>query len=68
MKLDTTDTNLQFDPLPINVEMSEENQSYKDQMESHIEAYFDDQKLRQANKAQKNIRSMSNKVPIISIN
>ena len=31
MKLDTTDTNLQFDLLPINVKKSEENQSYKDQ-------------------------------------
>ena len=44
MKLDTTDTNLQFDVLPINVERSEE-QSYKDQMESHLEAYFSDQKF-----------------------
>ena len=45
MKLDTTDTNLQFDFLPINVVKSEEKQSYKDQMESHMEAYFSDQKL-----------------------
>ena len=45
MKLDTTDTNLQFDFLPINIEKSEEKQNYKDQMESHMEAYFSDQKL-----------------------
>ena len=51
MKLDTTDTNLQFDFLPINVMRSGEKQSYKDQMESHMEAYFNDQKLRQANKS-----------------
>ena len=68
MKLDTTDTHLQFDLLPINVKKSEENQSYKDQLESHMEAYFNDQRLRQANKAQNNVRSMSNNVPIISIN
>ena len=51
MKLDTTDTNLQFDFLPINVMRSGKKQSYKDQMESHMEAYFNDQKLRQANKS-----------------
>ena len=44
MELDTTDTNLQFDFLPINVKKSEEKQRYKDQMESHMEAYFSDQK------------------------
>ena len=43
MKLDTTDANLQFDFLPINVKKSEEKQSYKDQMESHMEANFSDQ-------------------------
>ena len=68
MKLDTTDTNLQFDFLPINVERSGEKQSYEDQMKSHMEAYFNDQKLRQANKTQRNIRIMSNDVPSISIN
>ena len=68
MKLDTTDTHLQVDLLPINVKKSEENQSYKDQMESHMEAYFNDQRLRQANKAQKNVRSMPINVPIILIN
>ena len=45
MKLDKTDTNLQFDFLHINVKKSEEKQSYKDQMESHMEAYFSDQKM-----------------------
>ena len=68
MKLDTTDTNLQFDFLPINVKRSGEKQSYEDQMESHMEAYFNDQKLHQANKTQRNIRIMSNDVPSISIN
>ena len=37
-------------------------------MKSHMEAYFNDQKLRQANKTQRNIRIMSNDVPSISIN
>ena len=37
-------------------------------MESHMEAYFNDQRLGQANKAQNNVRSMSNNVPFISIN
>ena len=45
MKLDTTYTNLQFDFLPINVKKSEEKQNYKDQMESHMEAYFRDKKM-----------------------
>ena len=35
MKLDT---NLQFDFLPVNVKKSEEKQSYKDQIESHMDA------------------------------
>ena len=63
MKLDTTDTNLQFDFLPINVKKSEEKQSYKDQMESHMEAYFSDQKMRQAHKTKRNIRIMSDNIP-----
>ena len=56
MQLDTTHTNtlthtnLQFDFLPINVKKSEEKQSYKDQMESPLEACLNDQKLGQANK------------------
>ena len=45
MKLGTTDTNLQYDFLLSNVKRSEEKQSYKDQMESHMEAYLNDQKL-----------------------
>ena len=47
MKLDT---NLQYDFLPINVKKSQDNQSYKDEMASHMEAYFNDQSLRQAKK------------------
>ena len=60
MKLYTTHTNLQFGFLPINVKKSEEKQSYKDQMESSMEVYLNDQKLRQANKTQRNIRIMLN--------
>ena len=47
MKLDT---NLQFDFLPINVKKVYNKQSYNDKMERHMEAYFNDQRLRQANK------------------
>ena len=47
MKLDT---NLQFYALPINVMKSEDKQSYKDEMASHMEAYFNDQKLQQTKK------------------
>ena len=60
MKLYTTHTKLQFDLFPINVKKSEENQSYKDQMESPMEAYLDYQKLGQANKTQRKIRIMLN--------
>ena len=45
MKLDTTDTNLQFDVLPINVKKSEEKQSYEYQTESSMEAYLNCQKI-----------------------
>ena len=55
MKLDT---NLQFDFLPINVKKSEEKQSYKDQIGSHMEAYFKEIKLRQAKKTQSNVSSI----------
>ena len=41
MKLDT---NLQFNFLPINVRKAYNKQSYKDKMESHMEAYFNDQR------------------------
>ena len=68
MKLDTTDTNLQYDFLLFNVKKSEEEQSYKDRMESHMEAYLNDQKLGQANKTQKYMRIMSNKLSSISVN
>ena len=59
MKLDT---NLQFDFLPINVKKSEEKQNNNDQIESHMEAYFKDQKLRQAKKTQSNVRSICKNV------
>ena len=36
------DTNLQFDFLPINVKKSQNKQSNKDEMASHMEAYFND--------------------------
>ena len=55
MKLDTY---LQFDFLPINVMKCEHKQSYKNEMASHMEAYFNDQRLRQAMKTQSNVRSM----------
>ena len=42
MKLDTS---MQYDFLPINVKKSQNKQSYKDAMASHIEAYFNDQRL-----------------------
>ena len=51
MKLDT---DLQFDFLPINLKRSEEKLSCKDEMASHLEAYFKDQKVRQAKKTQSN--------------
>ena len=62
-----TDTNLQFDFLPVNVKRSEEKKSYTNKMQSSLEAYFNDQRLRQANKAQRNVRSMSKNVSSISI-
>ena len=67
MKLDMTDNNLQFDFLPVNVKRSEEKQSYTNKMQSNLEAYFNDQRLRQANKAQRNVRSMSKNVSSILI-
>ena len=42
MKLDT---NFQYDLLPINVKKFQNKQSYKDEMSSHMEAYFNDQRL-----------------------
>ena len=46
------DVSLQFDFLPVNVRKLNAEQSSKDQLESCLEAYFKDQKLRQARKAQ----------------
>ena len=57
MKLNTS---MQYDFLPINVKKSQNKQSYKDEMASHMEAYFNDQRLRQANKSQSEVRSISN--------
>ena len=64
MKLDT---NLQYDFLPINVKKSQNKQSYKDKMASHMQAYFNDQRLRQANKTQSEVRSIANDLASISI-
>ena len=61
------DTNLQFDFLPINVKKSQNKQSNKGEMASHMEAYFNDQRLRQANKTQSEPRSTSNDLSSISI-
>ena len=55
MKLDTY---LQFDFLPMNVRKCEDKQSYKDEMASHMEAYFNDQRLKQAMKTQSNVRNI----------
>ena len=46
------DMSLQFDFLPVNVRKSNEEKSSKGQLESYLEAYFKDQKLRQVRKAQ----------------
>ena len=53
-------TDLQFDFLPIKIKKTEETHSYKDQMDSNMEAYFMDQRLRQANKAQSKVQTLSN--------
>ena len=64
MKLDTS---LQFDFLPINVTKSGGKQSCKDDIASHMEAYFNDQRLKQAKKKQSNVRKISNVSSSISI-
>ena len=64
MKLDTS---MQYDFLPINVKKSQNKQSYKDEMASHIEAYFNDQRLRQAYKSHTEVRSISNDLSSIAI-
>ena len=58
LKLDTN-TNLQFDFLPIKIKKTEETQNFKDKMDSNMEAYFKNQRLRQAHKAQIKLSSMS---------
>ena len=64
MKLDTS---MQYDFLPINVKKSQNKQSYKDEMASHIEAYFNDQRLRQAYKSHTEVRSISHDLSSIAI-
>ena len=64
MKLDTY---LQFDFLPMNVRKCEDKQSYKDEMASHMEAYFNDQRLKQAMKTQSNVRNIPNDLSSVSI-
>ena len=64
MKLDTY---LQFDFLPMNVRKCEDKQSYKDEMASHMEAYFSDQRLKQAMKTQSNVRSIPYDLSSVSI-
>ena len=60
------DTSLQYDFLPISVTKSEDKQSYKDEMASNLEAYFDDQRLRQVKKTHSNVRSISSVLSSIS--
>ena len=64
MKLDTY---LQFDFLPMNVRKCEDKQSYKDEMASHMEAYFNDQRLKQAMKTQSNVRSIPYNLSSVSM-
>ena len=64
MKLDTY---LQFDFLPMNVRKCEDKQSYKDEMASHMEAYFNDQRLKQAMKTQSNVRNIPYDLSRVSI-
>ena len=61
------ETSMQYDFLPINVKKSQNKQSYKDEMASHMEAYFNDQRLRQANKSYSEVRSISNDLSSIAI-
>ena len=61
------DTSMQYDFLPINVKKSQNKQSYKDEMASHMEAYFNDQRLQQANKSQSEVRSISKELSSIAI-
>ena len=61
------DTSMQYDFLPINAKKSQNKHSYKDEMASHMEAYFNDQRLRQANKSYSEVRSISNDLSSIAI-
>ena len=61
------DTCMQYDFLPINVKKSQNKQSYKDEMASHMEAYFNEQRLQQANKSYSEVRSISNDLSSIAI-
>ena len=53
------DSSLHFDFLPINVKKSQNKQRCEDKMASHMEAYFIDQRLRQATKTQSEGRPIS---------
>ena len=64
MKLDTY---FQFDFLPMNVRKCEDKQSYKDEMASHMEAHFNDQRLKQAMKTQSYVRSIPYDLSSVSI-
>ena len=61
------ETSMQYDFLPINVKKSQNKQSYKNEMASHMEAYFNDQRLRQASKSNSEVRSISNDLSSIAI-
>ena len=54
MKLET-DTNLQFDFLPVHINKYHEEQTYEDEMISRMEGYFKDQRFQQALKTQRNV-------------
>ena len=64
MKLDT---NFQYDLLPINVKKAYNKQNYKDKMASHMQGYFNDQRLRQAKKTQSEVKSIAIDLASISI-
>ena len=50
-----TDTNLQFDFLPVHINKYQEEQTYEDEMISRMEGYFKDQRFRQALKTERNV-------------
>ena len=51
----------------MNVRKCEDKQSYKVEMASHMEAYFNDQRLKQAMKTQSNVRSIPYDLSSVSI-